>query len=61
MGRSLKKGPYVVESVYRKVMKQTEAGENTQSRPGHARAPLFLSLWVSHSRYIMAEHSRLYL
>lgn len=29
MGRSLKKGPYVVESVYRKVMKQTEAGENT--------------------------------
>ena len=28
MGRSLKKGPYVVESLYNKVMKQSEAGEN---------------------------------
>jgi small subunit ribosomal protein S19 len=28
MGRSLKKGPYVVESLYNKVMKQAEAGEN---------------------------------
>ncbi|MCA9276736.1 MAG: 30S ribosomal protein S19 [Phycisphaerales bacterium] len=28
MGRSLKKGPYVVESVYNKVMKQAQAGEN---------------------------------
>lgn len=28
MGRSLKKGPYVVESLYKKVMKQAEAGVN---------------------------------
>jgi small subunit ribosomal protein S19 len=28
MGRSLKKGPYVVESLYKKVMKQAEMGEN---------------------------------
>ncbi len=28
MGRSLKKGPYVVESLYNKVMKQNAAGEN---------------------------------
>jgi len=28
MGRSLKKGPYVVESLYKKVMKQAELGEN---------------------------------
>ncbi|HIB66648.1 MAG TPA: 30S ribosomal protein S19 [Phycisphaerales bacterium] len=28
MGRSLKKGPYVVESLYKKVMKQSESGEN---------------------------------
>lgn len=28
MGRSLKKGPYVVESLYNKVMKQAEAGTN---------------------------------
>ncbi len=28
MGRSLKKGPYVVESLYKKVMKQSEAGTN---------------------------------
>ncbi len=28
MGRSLKKGPYVVESLYKKVMKQAETGVN---------------------------------
>ena len=28
MGRSLKKGTYVVESLYKKVMKQSESGEN---------------------------------
>ena len=29
MSRSLKKGPYVVESLYRKVQKQAEAGTNS--------------------------------
>lgn len=48
MGRSLKKGPFVVESLYKKVMKQSELGE---SRPikTWARACTIVPEFVGHT------------
>ena len=48
MSRSLKKGPYVVEKLYTKVMKQKEAGEN-QPVKTWARSCTIVPEFVGHT------------
>ena len=48
MSRSLKKGPYVVESVYRKVMKQDEEGTRKPIKTW-ARACTIVPEFVGHT------------
>jgi len=48
MGRSLKKGPYVVESLYKKVIKQEELGENRPIKTW-ARACTIVPEFVGHT------------
>jgi len=48
MGRSLKKGPYVVEKVYRKVEKQNEAGRREPIKTW-ARACTIVPEFVGHT------------
>jgi small subunit ribosomal protein S19 len=48
MGRSLKKGPHVVESVYRKVERQTSSGSRSPIRTW-ARACTIVPEFVGHT------------
>ncbi len=49
MGRSLKKGPYVDEKLYRKVMAQSEAGSSKRSIKTWARACTIVPEFVGHT------------
>jgi small subunit ribosomal protein S19 len=49
MGRSLKKGPYVDEKLYRKVMAQSEAGSSKRPIKTWARACTIVPEFVGHT------------
>ena len=55
MGRSIKKGPYVEESLYKKVAAMNEAGEKKVVKTWSRSSTIFPEFVDIHSRYTTAE------
>lgn len=61
MGRSVKKGPYVEESLMKKVIAMNEAGEKKVIKTWSRASTIFLISLVIHSLFMTAASTLLFM